>query len=126
MGNFLIRPGTLLLILVIGLVLFGLFNWASDTFSQTEEQSLENQENAIRCSNLNIDIIEGSRNSTHEVVYIQANQPIDSLLVEFEGSGNHTELIENVEKSSIVEASAPMETVKRVRVRVSGCNRVFS
>lgn len=123
--SFLIQPGTLLLIIVIGLILLGLINWASDAIEVSGEKSLEEQQNAIVCSNLEVDFVDRGSNETHQEVYVQVNQPVEELIVEFYGDGNHTSKVENVGENSITKTSAPLESVSEVQARARGCDRVF-
>lgn len=125
MANFLIQPGTLLIIIVTGLVLLGLVGWAEDSFAESKNRSLQKQNAAIECSSLKVDFVDRESNSTHETVYLQVNRQVEALLVEFKGSDNATRLIKNVGKNSVVKVSAPVKQVSSVSARVKGCGRVF-
>ncbi len=122
----LLKPGTLFMIALMGAVAFAMYSWATTSFSQTRNKSLENQEAAIECSNVNVDLYFGKFNGTHQAVHAQVNRPVRSLLVNFQGDGNFTRVIEEPRENAIITVNAPMEEVSRVEAIVSGCDRVFS
>lgn len=125
MANLLMKPGSILIILLIGAVLVGLVGWAENTFQNSEKESLEDQDQAIECSSVNVDFVDQRKEGENYTVYLQVNEPVEALMVQFEGSDNATRIIEDVETNSIVKASAPLDSLSKVKARVKGCDRIF-
>jgi len=53
-GAALLKPGTLLLFVFMAAFGFGVYSWASTSLIETREDSLNDQNNAIECSTLEI------------------------------------------------------------------------
>lgn len=125
-NELIIRPGTLFLFVLIAALGIGMFTWASDYMTQTGEQSLEEQRQAIDCSGLDVDFRGNSTNETHTTFYIEFDQPVEAAIAEFSGEINYTHTETDFRTGELRGFSAPFHDIDGLNVYVQNCDRVFA
>lgn len=122
--NWFLRPGTLLLLVLMLVIGFTIMSWASGSVFTGD--SGQQQENAIDCSNLDLDFVYSNSNSTHETVYFRVNMPVEAVMITFQGRENTSHVVEQPQMHRIYEASADTASFSSVEGRVASCEtRVF-
>ena len=123
-GAFL-RPGTILLFVFIALFGFGMYNWATTNLSDTRESSLEDQNNAIACSGLEI-YEQGIQTSEDRVtLFFEVNRDVERVDLNFEGEKNITRTVRLVQKGRIQSSTVNMSNFSSVSLKTRECSRVF-
>jgi len=123
-GAFL-RPGTVLLFVFIALFGFGMYNWAITNIGETRENSIENQNNAIACSGLEIANQGIQRSEDQVTLFFESNRDVERLDLNFEGERNVTRTVRLVQKGKIESATANMSNFSSVSLKTRECSRVF-
>jgi len=125
-ANSLLRPGTLfVMVLAVG-VGFAVFGWTGDILEDTEKGPAEQSSRAVECSKLDVDFIGEDRNSTHQTIYVQADQDVQTMAVIFYGEEkNITRLVDYGPATSVSEISASVPDAEDIEVQVQGCSRTF-
>ncbi|MFB6291875.1 MAG: hypothetical protein ABEI58_00610 [Candidatus Nanohaloarchaea archaeon] len=122
----LVKPGTILLIIMIAGIGIALFTWAAEGIRSSSKKSLEQQDAAITCSTLDLDFVDRKHNETHYTVFVQSSQSADAVLVHFRSqSRNVSAIIEDPRAGEVRSVSVPLENVTDVFAYVKGCNRKF-
>jgi hypothetical protein len=122
----LIKPGALAVLLVGGVVLYGMFVWTTDSFERVENNSREQQRNALDCSSVSVGVAHEDVNSTHLSLFLEVNQPVEAVLVRFQtGRDNHTEILEDVSATGLNQVTAPVDEDAQVTARVRSCEGTF-
>ncbi|MFB6190076.1 MAG: hypothetical protein ABEJ91_00715 [Candidatus Nanohaloarchaea archaeon] len=119
---FLMRPGTIFIV-VLGLIIgMGVFNWSEQIFPSPESNS---GTQAVDCSGISIEFVGRESNGTHHTVYIQSGQERSYAVIMNGEARNHTEIVENPARGSVEQVTAPVDSLKGMWVTVNGCSRVF-
>lgn len=123
--DFLIKPGSVFLILVICGTLYGMFVWAESSFMESGRESIDKQEEVIGCSNLNVRFIDRNSNETHQTVFVQVSRDVEALSITFHGKQNKTKVIQDLNSNSVRSVSAKLDRADKVQAKVEGCDQVF-
>jgi hypothetical protein len=124
-GSMLLRPGTIFLFVLIAALGIGMYSWAETTIGQTRKDSIDNQNNAIGCSTLEISKadIQISRNQTK--LFFEVNKDVEKVKLDFEGEKSVSKTVEPVEKSKIETVAVNISNFSSVSAETPKCNRVF-
>lgn len=120
-----IKPGSVIIILLAAAIGFVIFDWASVMLDTTGNQSTEQREDSIQCSTLKLRFKSGELNETHYYASVQPDQALEAVAITFEGDRNVTRIITDAPAGSIEEVRVKMEGVSGTRANVKGCSRVF-
>ena len=123
--DFLIKPGSVFLILVICGTLYGMFVWAESSFMESGRESIDKQDEVIGCSNLNVRFVDKNSNETHQTVFVQVSRDLEALSVTFHGEQNRTKVIEDIDSNSVRSVSAKLDQANKVEAKAKGCDKVF-
>lgn len=122
----LIKPGSLLVLLVAGLIIWGMFGWFQQNLASTVNNTETQREDAVRCSSLSLAFRSVSSNSTHTTAMFEANQDLQGLYVEFAGDNqNVSRVTRNLQAGELGRVSAPLPEYRLVTAQVPDCDRVF-
>ena len=124
-GSLLLRPGTIVLFIFIGLIGLGMYSWANTSLGNTGERSLESQSNTISCSGFDIERVELNSNESYAEIFFKANKDARSVSINFEGDSNVTKTIESVDKGSLQKIGANISNFSEVSLKASSCDQVF-
>lgn len=124
-GSMLFKPGTVFLFVLIAVFGFGVYSWADANIGKTRETSLEDQQNAIVCSNLAISN-EGIRTTQNQAeIFFKANQDVKRVNLNFRGDSNVSDAVESVEAGEIRNSAVNISNFSSVSLKASGCSRIF-
>ncbi len=124
--SLLVKPGTILLILMIAGVGIALFTWAAEGIRTTGEETIEQRDAAITCSTLDLNFVDRRQNETHYTVFIQLSQSAEAALVNFQSETmNVSKVVSEPEAGEVKQVSVPMTNVTDVSAYVRGCSRKF-
>lgn len=124
-GSLLLRPGTIFLFVLILLMGLGMYTWANTSIGNTGERSLENQNDAISCSGLEISREELNVGPNQTEIFFKANKNLEKVKVEFRGSENVNVTLKSVTKGSLQKASANISNFTSVSLKAQSCSPVF-
>jgi hypothetical protein len=120
--NFLIRPGTIFIV-ILGLIIgMGVYNWSEQIFPSPTDNS---GSQAVDCSSISIEFVDQSSNDTHHTVYVQSGQERSYAVIMRGENLNHTEIVENPGRGEVSQITAPVSDLNDLWVTVNGCSRVF-
>ena len=119
------KPGTLVLILLIAVFGFFVYNWISGSVTDTGDQVIQDQSNAIECSRLDVDFLNLSYSENSTRVSFRVNRDIEHLSARFEGGKNTTVQVHDIKRESIATASVNGTNYSEVRLKIDGCDQVF-
>lgn len=124
-AELLLKPGTLIIFVFIGILGLGLYLWATSGLNDTRESSLQDQNKAIVCSNIEVSN-SGIQNSGNKVtVFFKSNTDLESISLNFEGETNVTKTVESIEANKIHSATANMSDYSEILLKTPDCSRVF-
>lgn len=125
LGSLLLRPGTIFLFIMIGLLGLGMYSWANTSLGQTKQKSLQNQNDAIACSGLSIQKIKLNSNQTYAEVFFKVNRDAEKVHANFQGDENATRTLSSVETGSLEKMSANVSNFSKVSLKTETCEQVF-
>jgi len=82
-GAALLKPGTLLLFVFMAAFGFGVYSWASTSLIETREDSLNDQNNAIECSTLEISNAGIQTTENGVKLFFESNKDLEHVNVNF-------------------------------------------
>ena len=127
MAHFLIKPGSVAVIIISLALVGGMYYGVADNLLETKEESFKQQDQSIDCSYVSIDFVSQESNDTHTTVYIQSNTALEALAVEFEATENRTvtKNIQNMDTNELQRVTANIAPVNDIAAYVKGCDRTF-
>lgn len=125
-NKFMLKPGTVFLVIVGILLTSGMYFWISEYFDRTGAQSVQEGAQSIDCSTLSVDFVDEERNETHKEYFIQVDKPAKRIVTVFRGQENHSVIRQDFDSGEIKSFSAPVNDLETVEVHVQGCERVFT
>lgn len=126
MGNIvLIRPGTVMVILVAAGVGIAIFGWASGALEATQDASNQQRRDSISCTTLDISFAAEKSNSTHHEILVQPNQDVAAIAVTFSDGENVTKIVRDVKAQRLARVTAKIDGVRSISATASGCSRRF-
>jgi len=123
--NFMIKPGTLFLFVLIAALGLAMFSWASSNFESAEKKSPDDQKDAVKCSTLDISVEELKTSNNSVKVFFSSSKDVDKIFVNFEGASNVTKSVSDIRSNSIRSVEAELKDFSSVRFNVPGCNAAF-
>lgn len=123
--NVLVRPGTVILAVIILGMGTGLYSWSSNYLDDAGESSGHAQDKLLKCSELNIDVLNVRKNSSEIIITFKTNMDSEKVYVKFLGNKNVTKTSESVEEDSINRLNASMDDLYEARLKVDECSQVF-
>ncbi|PSH01631.1 MAG: hypothetical protein BRC27_01515 [Nanohaloarchaea archaeon SW_10_44_10] len=124
-GQFMFKPGTLVLMLFIAVFGFLVYNWISGSVTDTGDQVIQDQSSAIECSRLDVDFLDLSYSENSTRISFRVNRDIEHLSARFEGGKNTTVQVHDIKRESIATASVNGTNYSEVRLKIDGCDQVF-
>ncbi|PSG99994.1 MAG: hypothetical protein BRC28_01750 [Nanohaloarchaea archaeon SW_4_43_9] len=124
-GQFMFKPGTLVLMLFIAVFGFFVYNWISGSVTDTGDQVIQDQSNTIECSRLDVDFLDLSYSENSTRISFRVNRDIEHLSASFKGGRNTTVQVHDVKQESIATASVNGTNYSEVRLKIDGCDQVF-
>lgn len=121
-----LKPGTVLIVLFIALLGFFVYNWAADSITETGDTTLQEQQNVLGCSELDIEIMDFSPQENVTKASFSSNQETENVSVVFVGENNVTVEFDRLQPRSMETASASGTGYSDVYIEVLGCGRVAS
>jgi len=124
-GSAFLKPGTMLLFIFMAAFGYGVFNWATTNLSETRDNSLNQQSNAIECSNLEI-TEQGLRTSGDRVtLFFEVNRDVERVDLNFEGERNIKRTVRLVQEGRIQSSTANLSEFDNVVLKTPHCSRIF-
>ena len=119
------KPGTVFLLVLIAVLGYGMFIWADANVGKANKTSLEDQKNAIVCSNIEVsnEGIQESQNQT--TLFFSTNMDVEKLNFEFNGTKIVTKTLESVERDQLESVSVNITEFSSVSAKVPDCGRDF-
>jgi hypothetical protein len=119
------KPGTVLLFILIAALGYGIFTWADTNIGKTNKNALEDQSDAIACSNIEIanEGVQESQNQT--TLFFSVNRDLTRLNLEFKGRETVAKTLESVEKDKLESTTVNISKFSNVTITVPNCERVF-
>ncbi|MFB6143995.1 MAG: hypothetical protein ABEJ98_01665 [Candidatus Nanohaloarchaea archaeon] len=123
-GALLFKPGTLILMFFIAVFGLVVFNWASDSVTDSVDSSTRKGTQAIKCSDLKMEVVDtiSAENST-ELVFV-VNKKLKSVYVIAKSSSgaNVTEKVENPSPGDLNLVNVSLSDVESVSLRTPLCD----
>ncbi len=124
-GELLLKPGTLIIFVFIGLLGLGMYFWVNSSLDDTREDSFEDQSDAITCSNIKISN-EGIQTSGDRItVFFESNTDLERVDLNFEGDRNVSKTVNVVEANRIYSSTANMSDYSKILLKTPDCSRIF-
>jgi len=124
-NDFLVKPGTAMMIIFIAAFGIMMFTWTSNYFTTQGESSQEKQENVLDCSSLEISIVDIEQKNSSVEAFFRSNKKVDRIYVNFEGARNVTKLVNDISPGSLQTASANLSNASRLYFSPEGCSKIF-
>ena len=112
----------MVLIVVGGLLFYGMFVWTTDYFEQAQETSEEQRQIIQKCGELQINFVDRETTNTSTTVFFTSNKKLKAVMVGFKGEENRTEIIRDVETNTVYSASANITNVTRIGATAQECS----
>lgn len=115
---------TVVLLVVGGALMYGVFTWTADYIDNARETSEERRESITKCSELQIDYVDREKENGTTTVFFTVNRPLEALKVDFRGSGNSTSILDNVEENTVYSASTDVANVSEIETTSKECSEI--
>lgn len=125
MGTFL-STQSMVLIVVGGLLFYGMFVWTTDYFENAQESSNEQRQVMAKCSELQVEFIDRETTNESTTVFFTVNRPLEAVMIGFIGFENRTQVIRDVEKNTVYSASADITNVSRIGATAQECSELLN
>lgn len=121
-----VKPGTVLIVVFIAVLGFFVYSWSADSITNTGDKTLQEQQNVIDCSKLDIEIMDFSPQDNVTKVSFSSNQETENVSAVFVGENNVTAEFDRLQPRSMETARASGTGYSNVYIEVQGCGRVAS
>ncbi|PSG98766.1 MAG: hypothetical protein BRC29_01400 [Nanohaloarchaea archaeon SW_7_43_1] len=125
-GQLILNPGMALLIVLIAFLGFFVYSWSADSVTSTGNETLQEQQNVIGCTKLNIEIVEFNSEDNSTSVSFRSDREFENISVVFLGENNMTQNFDKVEPQEIETATVSGTRYSNVIIEAQGCGRVTS
>lgn len=123
--SLLVKPGTVFMFILILVMGIGVFHWASGTIKESSKNSMDKQDDAFKCSGINVELANlRTSNNTVNAFFI-VNRDVDRVYVNFEGDRNVTREVEYGGQNSLSNVSVTLEGFEEVSFRAPPCEQRF-